>query len=248
MNQADNFTSELLIKAGVKKGSKVLDIGCGRGDVSLLAADLVGSEGNVVGVDIDSGSIDVARKKINDLTISNVSFYTTDASKVSETIGKFDVIVGRRVLMYQIKPVEFIRNLQKCLKKNGMIAFQEHDMEMVPSNTQPMPLHCKVQKWLRHTISYEGADTSIGFNLYDIFTKAGFKVKEMKAEPIIQTPIEPYNVAAIVEAILPRILASNAATKDEIEIETLEARLSEERSKSNAIYIGDVKFGIWAEF
>ncbi len=63
MNQADNFTSELLIKAGVKKGSKVLDIGCGRGDVSLLAADLVGSEGNVVGVDIDSGSKDVARKK-----------------------------------------------------------------------------------------------------------------------------------------------------------------------------------------
>ncbi|MBT5767718.1 MAG: methyltransferase domain-containing protein [Kordiimonadaceae bacterium] len=52
-----------MIKAGVKKGSKVLDIGCGRGDVSLLAADLVGSEGNVVGVDIDSGSKDVARKK-----------------------------------------------------------------------------------------------------------------------------------------------------------------------------------------
>ena len=46
--------------------------------------------------------------------------------------------------MYQIKPVEFIRNLQKCLKKNGMIASQEHDMEMVPSNTQPMPLHCKL--------------------------------------------------------------------------------------------------------
>lgn len=243
----DKFTVQLLTKAGIKKGSKVLDIGCGRGDVSLMTANLVGSEGHVMGIDIDSVSIENARLRAKDLNISNLSFYATDALELSEAIGKFDAIIGRRVLMYQSNPVDFIKNIRLCLKKNGVIAFQEHDMEMVPASKVPMPLHFKVQNWLRHTISYEGADTSIGFNLYDIFTRAGFTVLEMKAEPIIQTPSEPYHVAAIVKAILPRIIKSKAATEKDIDIDTLEKRLSEERKKSNAIYIGDVKFGIWAK-
>lgn len=245
--QEDSFTKELLINAGIKEGSRVLDVGCGRGDVTFMISKLVGNSGKVVGIDIDKNSIDIAYEKIKNPNTSNMSYLIGDAQKLPNKVGKFDAIIGRRVLMYQSMPVEFISNLRKHLNRDGVIAFQEHDMTMVPANIYPMPLHRKVQNWLRHTIKAEGADTNIGFILYEIFVKAGLKVEKMKAEPIIQTPTEPYHVAAIVKAILPRILKSNAATKEEIEIETLEDRLTEERLKTNAIYIGDMKFAIWAK-
>ena len=45
------FTARLLMEAGVRVGMRVLDVGCGPGDVTLLAASLVGAAGFVVGVD-----------------------------------------------------------------------------------------------------------------------------------------------------------------------------------------------------
>lgn len=64
------ITQRLLISAGVKKGIRVLDIGCGPSDVTMLAADLVGSTGRVVGIDRDEAVIDPARKRISELGFS----------------------------------------------------------------------------------------------------------------------------------------------------------------------------------
>ncbi|MGH3087411.1 MAG: methyltransferase domain-containing protein, partial [Rubrobacteraceae bacterium] len=47
----DPSTRRLFEEAGISAGMKVLDVGCGAGDVALLAADLVGPDGVVVGVD-----------------------------------------------------------------------------------------------------------------------------------------------------------------------------------------------------
>ena len=53
-------TADLLRKAGVEPGMRVLDLGCGPGDVTLLAASLVGSSGSVHGVDKPPESIALA--------------------------------------------------------------------------------------------------------------------------------------------------------------------------------------------
>src|SRR5262249_2540853 len=46
-----DFTEDVLLRAGLAPGMQVLDAGCGVGDVSLLAADLVGPSGTVLGID-----------------------------------------------------------------------------------------------------------------------------------------------------------------------------------------------------
>ncbi len=48
------LTEHVFRLAGLAQGMHVLDIGCGTGDVSFLVAKLVGMEGEVIGVDIDS--------------------------------------------------------------------------------------------------------------------------------------------------------------------------------------------------
>ena len=54
-------TERVFRKAGIKEGMHVLDLGCGAGDVSFLAAELVGPTGSVVGIDVDPGVLAVAR-------------------------------------------------------------------------------------------------------------------------------------------------------------------------------------------
>jgi SAM-dependent methyltransferase len=56
-------TRRLFEDAGIAAGMEVLDIGCGPGDVTLLAADLVGMTGHVVGVDMNPGIVATARAR-----------------------------------------------------------------------------------------------------------------------------------------------------------------------------------------
>jgi ubiquinone/menaquinone biosynthesis C-methylase UbiE len=53
----DPVTEQLFRRAGISSGMNVLDIGCGVGDVSLLAARLVGRHGSVTSVDIDPAAL-----------------------------------------------------------------------------------------------------------------------------------------------------------------------------------------------
>ncbi len=56
-------TERVFHKAGVATGMRVLDLGCGVGDVSFLAAEIVGPTGSVVGIDLDPGVLALARRR-----------------------------------------------------------------------------------------------------------------------------------------------------------------------------------------
>lgn len=240
------FTTRLLIDAGVQQGMRILDVGCGSGDVSFLLCDLMGGSGEVIGVDHDAGSVAIARQRAAAHDHPSLSFFEGELLDLQESIGTFDAIVGRRVLMYQRDAVATIRALSKCLRPGGVMIFQEHDTTLAPASLDPFPLHKRAQRWIQEMIAREGADLHMGFNLHRIFTEAGMTVESVRAECLVQTPDAPYSLGAIVQACLPRIIALGVAKADEIEIETLQERLDQERSAFPGIYIGDVMFGSWA--
>jgi predicted RNA methylase len=64
---------------GLEPGMRVLEVGSGAGDVALLAAELVGPEGEVVGVEVDGAALKVARGRAQSLGLRNVSFVQGDA-------------------------------------------------------------------------------------------------------------------------------------------------------------------------
>jgi ubiquinone/menaquinone biosynthesis C-methylase UbiE len=57
------YTARFLQDAGISRGMKVLDVGTGAGDVALLAADLVGRDGIVVGIDVNAELVETARAR-----------------------------------------------------------------------------------------------------------------------------------------------------------------------------------------
>lgn len=241
-----DFTTRLLIDAGIEKGMRILDVGCGSGDVSFLLCDLVGRDAEVIGVDHDAHAIATARQRGAAQNHPSLTFLQCELLQLQDSIGTFDAIVGRRVLMYQKDAVASIRALSKYLRPNGIVVFQEHDTTMVPASLDPFPLHKRAQSWIQEMIAREGADLHIGFNLHGIFTKAGLTVESVRAECLIQTPDTPYGLGHIVRACLPRITALGVASAEEVDIETLQERLDQERSASSGVYIGDVMFGSWA--
>jgi SAM-dependent methyltransferase len=245
-NTLTDFTTRLLIDAGIRKGMRILDVGCGSGDVSFLLFDLIERDGEIIGVDHDAQALAIARRRSAALDQPALTFLQHDLLELPGSIGTFDAIVGRRVLMYQRDAVATIRALSTCLRPGGIVVFQEHDTTMVPASLCPFPLHKKAQGWIQEMIAREGADLNIGFHLHGIFTRAGLRVESVRAECLVQTPDTPYHLGNIVRACLPRITALGVASAVEVGIETLQERLDEERSGSADVYIGDMMFGSWA--
>lgn len=242
-----DFTLELLTDADISAGMRVLDVGCGSGDVTFMLSKLVTDTGEVIGIDHDRNALNIANeRKVTSSKQAQPSFIQSGLLGLPESVGTFDAIVGRRVLMYQADTVAAVIKLAKHLRPDGVMIFQEHDMTMAPASVDSFELHRKAQSWIQQMIALEGADLHIGFNLHSILTNAGLNVESVRAECLVQTPDAPYNLGYIVKACLSRIIALGVATPEEIDIETLHQRLDDERNASKSIYIGDVIFGAWA--
>ncbi len=240
------MTERLLVDAGITLGMRVLDVGCGSGDVALLLAKQVGESGQVVGIDQDVQALAAASVRVRQLALANVTFTQGDISALSPDLAPFDAVVGRRVLMYLPKPVDVLRRIAAVVRPGGRVVFQEHDSIMVPGRVTPMPMHEQVHAWIWQTVQREGANIHMGFDLPIVLAQAGLAVEHVRAEAVIQTPDVPYRVAAIVRAMLARIVRQGVAREQDVDIETLEQRLTAERVEANAVYVSDMVFGAWA--
>lgn len=242
----DEMLERLLVDAGVGAGMRVIDVGCGRGDVSVRLARLVGPRGHVLGVDRDPTALALAAARVRELDLAHVEFVASDLAALALPAGAFDAAVGRRVLMYVPDPVGAVAALARALRPGGVVVFQEVDTAMVPRSVVPLPLHEQVHGWMWRTVEREGADVHMGFHLAGVLEAAGLTVEQVRAEAIVQTPRTHHPVAAIVRAMVPRIEAHQVATAAEIDVDTLEQRLIDERARAGATYVGDMIFGAWA--
>jgi ubiquinone/menaquinone biosynthesis C-methylase UbiE len=102
----------------VRKGDRVLDVGCGFGDTSVKLADLVGPSGEVVGIDCCDAFLSYARKEAADRGLRNVSFVRGDA-EIALPTNQFDFVFARFGTMFFANPVNGMRNMRKALRPGG---------------------------------------------------------------------------------------------------------------------------------
>ena len=118
------ITERLLRSAGIEPGMRVLEVGCGAGDVSMLAAELVGSTGSVVGIDRNAQVLAIARERAQMAKFGQIDFKEASIGTYSDP-EPFDLVVGRYVLIHQADPVDLIRAAAALSRPGGIVAFHE---------------------------------------------------------------------------------------------------------------------------
>lgn len=122
------ITRRFYVEAGIAPGMYVLDIGSGVGDVTFLAADLVGEAGHVTGIDQSHAALAIARTRSEALGLSNVRFEETSLTEFRSG-QQFDAIVGRYILMYMLMYMPdvaaVLRRLVQHLRPGGLLCFHE---------------------------------------------------------------------------------------------------------------------------
>jgi arsenite methyltransferase len=79
-------------------GERVLDLGSGAGTDSLVAAQMVGAEGRVTGVDMTPEMLAKARSAAAEMGVGNVEFVECEAESLPFDDGSFDVVVSNGVI------------------------------------------------------------------------------------------------------------------------------------------------------
>jgi SAM-dependent methyltransferase len=103
--------------AGIRRGNKVLDVGCGTGVLAREALRRVGQEGRVVGVDLNEGMLAVAAR-----TEPKIEWRRGDAASLPFEDGSFDVVVSQFALMYFPDRVASLREMWRTLAPGGRLA------------------------------------------------------------------------------------------------------------------------------
>ncbi len=102
-----------------RPGDRVLDLGCGFGDTTQRLADLVGPEGEALGVDVSEPFIERAREEL-DGGVENVNFAVADV-QATEFEQRFDYAFSRMGLMFFAGPVQAFRNIRAALVPGGRL-------------------------------------------------------------------------------------------------------------------------------
>jgi SAM-dependent methyltransferase len=95
-------------------GDRALDVGCGFGDTTLRLAELVGPEGEAVGVDAAERFVAVARREAAEARVANARFLVADV-QACELDGRFDYAFSRFGTMFFANPIIALRNVRRVL-------------------------------------------------------------------------------------------------------------------------------------
>lgn len=243
------FTRRLLEQAGLRPGMRVLDVGTGAGNVALMAAEMVGPSGSVVGVDHNPEVLEMARARVLRAGLTNATFVAGDAGAL-ELDGGFDAAVGRLVLMHQPDPVKTLRSVAAMVRGGGFVAFQEYN---VTSRSMlafpPTQLWEDALGWIVAALERAGVETEMGFKLRRAFLEAG--LPEPRMELNAQVGGGPQwagyeHAAGTLRALLPLVERFGIATAEEVDVDTLADRLREEMVASDGVGKTPEMVSAWA--
>ncbi len=238
------LTTDFLKRAGIEAGMRVLDFGCGVGDVAIVAANLVGPRGAVTAVDLDDGALAVARARAEAEGLTQIQFEHGNLEH-HQTAEPYDAVIGRHILIHTSDPLAVIRQAAAHVRRGGIVAFQEYDLSQQVIARPPKPLFQKVfQQVIDLFVRVRMAD--IGPRLWQIFRDAGLVNVESRGEYVLDGGPEcPFYewIAETVRTLAAKLEATGIATEAELDVDTLADRLRYEAIAIGGSIAGPVMVG-----
>lgn len=115
------WADELVQTAALRPGDRALDVGCGTGVVARRAAEVVGPDGEVVGLDPNEGMLEVARTASADRGHA-IEWRRGEVESLPFTDERFDVVCCQQVLQFVADPESGLREMHRVLAADGRLA------------------------------------------------------------------------------------------------------------------------------
>jgi ubiquinone/menaquinone biosynthesis C-methylase UbiE len=241
------LTEQLLRRAGISSGMHVLDLGCGIGEVSLIAARLVARHGAVTAIDIDQAALATAADRAREQALANLKFVQGSIDQY-EPVRAFDAVVGRHILIHLQDPLAILRKAYECLSPAGVAVFQEYDFSTVHAAYPPCPVFSRGMAVFRDFFGATGRG-NIGTQLLHLMLEAGFRAPDCRAEyPVDGGPDSPFYewLAESFRSVAPRAAAAGFIKESEFDLDALEQQLRQEAASRNASIPGPTMVGCFA--
>jgi ubiquinone/menaquinone biosynthesis C-methylase UbiE len=220
-------TERLLRSAGIERGMRVLDLGCGAGDVSMLAAKLVGPSGSVVGIDPNADVLAVARARAQADGLLHVTFTEASVGTFSDP-RPFDFVVARYVLIYQVDPVAFLRAAARFATPGGILALHEFILDRPVQSRPHVALWQQTADWLLTTFRRGTPSWDAAGHLIEHFSSADLPQPALFSEIPVGGGVDAPHyawLAGVARTLLPRMVETGVVTAETVAIDTLESRL-----------------------
>ena len=229
------FTEHLLRRAGISAGMRVLDIGCGVGDVSLLAARIVGRSGRITSLDFDARALEKLQERACAEMLSNIECVEGNVHDW-DSGARFDAVIGRHILIHSKDPLQVLRQSAGMLQPRGLAVFHEYDFSVMHRAWPPAPVRDRTMEVFDRFFE-RTCFSNMGSRLWTLLVEAGFDNPDCRAEyPIDGGPESVYFewFAESLRSILPRAIALGIVSEREIDIDTLEERLRAENAATKS--------------
>ncbi|WP_242154133.1 methyltransferase domain-containing protein [Sphingomonas sp. BAUL-RG-20F-R05-02] len=241
-NPANTPSARFFGDIGITPGARVLDVGCGNGDLSRYVAGLAGPSGEVVAIDRSEQALAMARTIDADSGAAHIQYRAADLSGDLPDLGRFDAIVGRRVLMYLPDAAKTLERLAAMANPDAILAFQEHARAGLPAGLGDLALHRQLYDWNWSTVAAEGGDVGLALRLAELMQQVGLSVEQARGEAILLHPHQPSFVPTLTHAMLPRIVERGIASVEQIDPDTLAQRIEDEHRAAGGTIVWDLAF------
>lgn len=239
MHQALVFeapTRHLLQRTGLGPGMQCLDLGSGAGDVSFLAAELVGPEGRVEAVDRSAQALAIAAARAEARGLNQIHFECADVC--ASRAPNYDVVVSRFLLLHFQDPGPLVEAAIKAAKPGGCVAFAEMDISSAGS-VPPLPALQRCLGYIVRLYEVLGLNPDTGSSLYTILARHGLE-PEINASCRIEAAKSSTAADFVVETLrtmAPQLEALRIVSQQELDLSSLKRRLVAEAADNQSCLI-----------
>jgi ubiquinone/menaquinone biosynthesis C-methylase UbiE len=240
-------TERLLRSAGIKRGMRVLDLGCGAGDVSMLAGELVGASGAVVGIDPNADIVAIARARAQADGFQHVTFTEASVGTFSDP-RPFDLVVARYVLVYQVDPVAFLRSAARFARPGGILALHEFIVDRPVHSRPNVALWQQTADLILTTFRNGAPSCDAAARLIEHFSFAGLPQPALFSETPVGGGVDAPHYAwfaGVARTLLPRMVETGLVTAETFAVDTLESRLRSAVVEARSQVEGTVQVCAW---
>lgn len=165
-------TADDLAHLALTPGDRVLDAGCGSGQISRTIARAVPMS-EVTGFDREPRHLDHARRRAAAEGLTNVRCVEGNLLAMPFEAGSFDVVWSKHVLQWMDRPVDALREMARVTRPGGRVLACNFDGFLLQHHPEDSVVQASVQRWFDAARDAMGFDNWIGRKLPRMFLDAG---------------------------------------------------------------------------